>query len=293
MLLARGVNEPVPEEIASMRASIGLDGSPVTRFVTWGGRVVRGNFGSSWVSGRSVADELSVRLGPTALLTAFALLFALVIATTFAMAAAAFPNRWPDTMVRFYATIFASVPGFLVGISILQFLVVGLGWGKVIGDGSWKSALWPALALAAPLSATWARFLRANLLLSLAGPSVDVAFARGASRWRILVVHALPNAIVPFLSLAGVGVSALIGGAPIFETIFTWPGIGKYAVDAVGGRDLPVIQGFALFAVVSFVSVSLLFDVVASWLDPRLRGRSAIRRLVPATTLIDGPGHAG
>lgn len=269
VLRARGVVEPEPQQLAEARVLIGADGNPVERYLRWLWRAARGDLSVSWVSGRDVATEIGSRLGGTLMLSAVAIVMAVAITISLALAAS-LGGPAIDGIARLYSSLFASIPGFLLGLCTLQFLVVGLGWGQVISDGSLATVWWPAASLAIPLSASWSRYLRAGLAGAMASSYVEVALARGASRLRLLVVHALPNATVSFLGLAGIGVGALLGGAPITETIFTWPGVGKYAIDAVGGRDLPVIQAFALLSAIAYVAISLLFDVVAARIDPRV-----------------------
>lgn len=275
VLRARGVVEPEPEQLAEARVLIGADGNPVERHLRWLWRAARGDLSVSWVSGRDVATEIGSRLGGTILLSVVAIAFATMITVAVAIAAS-LGGRHADGVARLYSSLFASVPGFLLGLCLLQFIVVGLGWGRVISDGSLATVWWPALSLAIPLSATWSRYLRAGLASAMTSTYAEVALARGASRARLLIVHALPNAMVSFLGLAGIGVGALLGGAPITETIFTWPGVGKYAVDAVGGRDLPVIQAFALLSAIAYVSISLVFDAAARRIDPRV-GHESMR----------------
>lgn len=268
VLRARGVLEPEPVQLAEARELIGADGSFVERYLRWLGRAIRGDFSVSWVSGRTVATEIGKRLGGTVTLALVAIALASVITLVLATAAT-LGGPVVESLTRLYSSMFASLPSFLVSLCILQFVVVGLGWGRVISDGSFGTVWWPAASLALPLSAGWSRFLAAGLATSMSSTFAEVALARGTSRTRLLIVHAIPNALVSFLGIAGIGIGALLGGAPIVETIYTWPGIGKYAVDAVGGRDLPVIQAFALLSALSYVTISLLFDIASRRLDPR------------------------
>jgi ABC-type dipeptide/oligopeptide/nickel transport system permease component len=143
----------------------------------------------------------------------------------------------------------------------------------VLASGAVSEVWLPALVLAIGIAATWARLLRATLLEALGATYSAVITARGASRTRLLLRHALPNALVPFLHAVGVTVGALLGGATIVESIFSWPGLGRMMVDSVGRRDLPVAQGFAVLATLVYVVTSTVTDAVSRCIDPRLGGR--------------------
>ena len=165
------------------------------------------------------------------------------------------------------------MPSFLLGLLILQYVVVGYGFGSVVSTVSISGAFFPAFCLAAARFGSWTQVLRANLLEALNSRYALVAKARGASNRRILWRYALPNALLPFLTIVGVGVGSLLGGAAIVETVFSWNGVGSLAVQAVAARDLPVVQGFVIFATLIYIFANLAVDLFALWLDPRLRER--------------------
>ncbi len=278
VLSARGLAHPKPAEIAAVRAELDLDRPLAPRYFRWLRRAVRGDLSDSYRSGRPVAAEIGTRLPATALLAGLALAIALVVAVGAALLGAAFRGRWPDELLRGTMLLFAALPAFLVGVLLLEVVVVGGGYGSVVSDGSVRTALLPALCLAIAIAPAWARLLRAGLLEALTAPYVLVASARGASPARQLLVHALPNAALPFITSVGMSVSAVLGGAAIVETVFTWPGIGRYAVEAIGARDLPVIQGFTLMAVLLYVATSLLVDVIGARIDPRRTAAASAAR---------------
>ncbi|MCU1504060.1 MAG: Dipeptide transport system permease protein DppB in protein degradation cluster [Ilumatobacteraceae bacterium] len=271
LLLANHIDHPTAAQLAAKRHQLGLDQSGLHRFAQWLSRAVRGDLGDSWASGRPVLDELRQRLPATLLLTGVAMSIAIVVAVVAGTVAGAFPRRWPDLLVRGGALVVLCVPSFLVGTILLDLVVVRWGHQQVVSDGSLATVALPAITLSLATTGAWTRILRASLLESRRAPHLEVAEARGASATRRMVRHALPNALVPFLTAVGVGVAACIGGAPIVETLFTWPGIGRAAVEAIGARDVPVIQGFTLFAVLAYVVVSTVVDLLAAAIDPRLR----------------------
>lgn len=275
VLEARGVAEPSPPAVAAVRAELRLDDPLVVRFLRWAGDAVTGDLGISWRTGQPVAAEFAERLPATLRLTALALVIAVGLAVLLAAIAAAAPGRWPDVLSRLVALGMLAVPGFVLGVVVLDVVVVGAGLGWVIADGTWATVFLPALTLALASAATWSRVLRTALLEARSASYLRVARARGVSAGRRLWTHQLPNAAAPFLTVVGLGTAALIGGAPIVESVFTWPGVGRYTVEAIDARDMPVVVGFTLVAVVTYVLASLVLDLLSALIDPRLREAAA------------------
>jgi glutathione transport system permease protein len=272
VLEARGVTDPSPAAVAATRAELHLDEPLPLRFASWLAGTFTGNLGVSWRSGRPVLAELAIRLPATLRLTGVALALAVVLAVALGTTAAAAHGRWPDVAARAVALGMLAVPGFVLGVLVLDVLVVRWGLGTVIADGTWSTVALPATTLALPSAAVWSRVLRTSLLEVGSAPYLQVSAARGATRWRRLWVHQLPGAAPPFLTMIGLGSAALLGGAPIVESVFTWPGVGRYAVAAIDARDMPVVVGFTLLAVVAYVVTSLVVDLLCALIDPRLRG---------------------
>ncbi|WP_218604573.1 ABC transporter permease [Pseudonocardia abyssalis] len=271
VLEARGVTEPSPPAIAAVRAELRLDDPLPLRFLRWAADAATGDLGISWSTGQPVAAEFAERLPATLRLTGAALALAVALALVLGAVAAAAPGRWPDVVSRVVALGMLVVPSFVLGVLVLDVLVVGAGLGRVIADGTWATVFLPALTLALASGATWSRVLRTGLLEARSASYLRVSTARGATPWQRLRVHELPNAAAPFLTVVGLGTAALIGGAPIVESVFTWPGVGRYTVEAIDARDMPVVVGFTLVAVVVYVVTSLVVDLVCTLIDPRLR----------------------
>lgn len=271
VLQARGIKEPRPSAVAAMRERLDLDEPLLPRFWDWARGTLTGDLGISWQSGRPVVEEFATRLPATLRLTATALVLAILLALAMGMLSAAAPNRWPDIIARAGALVMLVVPGFVLGVLILDVLVVRWGLGSVVADGTWGTVFLPALTLALSSAAGWSRVLRASLLETRSASFLRVSAARGASRWRQLWLHQLPNAAPPFLTMIGLGAATLLGGAPIVESVFTWPGIGRYTVQAINARDMPVVAGFTLVAVLIYVLTSLGVDALNALIDPRLR----------------------
>jgi ABC-type dipeptide/oligopeptide/nickel transport system permease component len=270
VLAAANITHPSHFQIRMERVKLGLNGSPVSRYLHWLWGVLHGNFGSSWADGDSVAHDLLTRLPATLILTTAAFIISLVLALVLTLMATWAPRRWPDSAVRVVNLIFLAVPGFVIGTLILDIVVVRWDHFQVIANGDWNTVFLPALTLSLGTAAAWARILRASMLQAIGAEYLDVAAARGVKRRRALLVHALPNSLVSFLTVMAVGLAALLAGAPIVETIFTWPGVGAFFIQAITAQDIPVIQGFTLFAILLFVVFSLIVDLVAVMIDPRL-----------------------
>jgi len=274
VLLARGMQDLTPEEIAAAREALGLNDPLVLQFFRWLGGVLQGDLGQSFTSQAPVTQEIMERLPATLMLLGLALVVSIVVSLIFALVAAAYQDRWPDRLIRLYTQIGAALPTFVFALLALTFVVVGFQMGRVLADPSWSAAFIPAFIIGLDRAASWTQLLRAGLLEAMESGYAEVARARGASEWRILLRHALPNALLPFLTAIGVSVGALIGGAPLIEAIFTWPGLGAYLLEALSSRNYPVIQGYVLIAALSYVAAALTVDVVALFLDPRLRDQS-------------------
>jgi ABC-type dipeptide/oligopeptide/nickel transport system permease component len=274
VLLARGVLEPSAAEVEAAREVLGLNQPLLTQLADWLLRVLQGDLGQSFTSRGSVTDEILTRLPATLVLLGMALAVSILLSAVFALVATYYFDRWPDRLIRLYTQIGASLPTFIFGLLALQFIIVGFSVGRVLSDGVWTAALIPAFIIGLDRAAGWTQLLRAGLLEQMASDYADVARARGASERRILLRHALPNALLPFLTAIGVSIGALIGGAPLIEVIFTWPGLGAYLLEALTARNYPVIQAYVLIAALSYVTAALFIDLIALAMDPRLRDRT-------------------
>lgn len=271
VLQARGVENPRLIEIEAVRRELNLDEPRVVQYFGWLGRAALGDLSVSYQSGKPVAEEITKRFPATALLAFVAFLLSIFLSLAAALLSASYVNRTPDKLIQLLTQTGAAMPSFLLGLLALQFVVVGFGWGRVVSGSSISDVWLPALCLAVGRAASWTQILRANLLEALEARYTLVARARGATDWRVLCGYALPNALVPFLNVVGVGIGSLLGGAAIVETVFSWNGVGSYAVSAIGARDLPVVQGFVILATLSYIAANLAVDLLSAFVDPRLR----------------------
>jgi ABC-type dipeptide/oligopeptide/nickel transport system permease component len=270
-LQAMGIENPREAEVQAMRRELQLDRSLPQQYLHWLRRALGGDLSVSWQSGKPVVQELSKRLPATTLLASVTLLLAIGLALSLALCSAAFPDRWPDRVAQLLSQLGASLPAFLLGLLLLQFVVIEAGIGRVVASGTLQDVWLPALCLATGRAADWAQLLRAGLLDAMQARFILVAAARGASKFRLLFRYALPNALLPFLSVVGTGIGYLLGGVAIIEAVFTWPGLGSYVVSAIAARDLPIIQGFVIFSTLTFVVATFLTDVISALIDPRVR----------------------
>lgn len=277
VLVARGVLDPTPAQMEAFRAEHRLDRSAPEQFLHWVQGVLQGDLGISWRTGRPVMEEFITRLPATIVLAAAALLIALAISLTLALVPVIWHRRSLDQGARLTAAAFIVVPNFLLALIFLEIIVRKFGLGQVVTDGTLATVGLPALALAVGSAGYWSRILRTSLLESASASYLDVSLARGAGPARRTLVHVLPNALPAFLTVVGIGTASLLAGAPVIESIFTWPGVGRYTVEAILARDVPVVQAYTLLSAALYIVVSLLVDLALLAIDPRRARRTARR----------------
>jgi peptide/nickel transport system permease protein len=267
------------EQVQQIRERMGLEKPVVTQFVIWLGNVVRGDFGESFFFRKQVSELIQQRLEPTLALGACALVLAVSIAVPLGVLAAFRQGTWLDRMVMGLSVLGFSVPIFVLGYGLVYVFSVQLDWLPVqgysrIADGFWpflERLILPSVALGTAYIALIARITRTSVLEVLNEDYIRTARAKGLSEREVLVRHALRNAAVPILTIIGIGVAVLIGGAVVTESVFAIPGLGRLTVEAVLSRDFPVIQALILLFSTGFVLVNLLIDIGYAFLDPRIR----------------------
>jgi peptide/nickel transport system permease protein len=262
--------EPPREAVLALRQELGLDDPLPLRYGRWLLRALRGDLGKSYRSGEAVTAELVQRLPATLMLAGTSLGLAMLIGIPSGVFAAVWRGSPLDGLSRLLALLGAAVPSYLLALLLILVFAVTLHWLPTIGYGSLQQLVLPALALAAGSSAQLMRLTRASMLEVVQQDYVRTARAKGLKERRVIGVHALKNALLPVVTVLGMNLGHLLGGTVIVETIFSWPGVGKYAIDAIFLRDYPVIQGFVLYMAVIFLLVNLLVDMTYRWLDPRL-----------------------
>jgi ABC-type dipeptide/oligopeptide/nickel transport system permease component len=268
-------------EIEQVRQTLGLDRPVPVQYVTWLGRALQGDLGRSLELHEPVLQLVLSRYSNTLILASCAMLFAGVTGVLAGMLAALRPHTWLDRLVMLVTLTANSTPSFWLGLVLILVFSLGLRWlpasGMVSarGDGGpldvAQHLVLPAITLGAISAALIARMTRASLLEVLAQEYVLVARAKGLHERLLVRRHALKNALLPVLTVVGLQMGALLGGAVITETIFSWPGIGLQLYRGIALRDVPLVQGAALVVATSFVVINLLVDILYSYLDPRIR----------------------
>ncbi|MDA9414192.1 peptide ABC transporter [Bradyrhizobium sp. CCBAU 25360] len=272
-------DQATAEAVEKIRASLGLDRPFLIRFAEWLWRIVRGDLGTSIYTNLPVTQLIWQRVEPTLSLMLVTLVFSIMIAVPLGVIAAWQAGKWVDRLVMVVAVAGFSLPVFVVGYLLAYFFALENEWFPVqgytpIAQGFWlwlRSLILPSLALGFVYVALIARITRATMLEVLGQDYVKTARSKGLSEGEVLFVHALKNAAVPIVTVIGIGIGLLIGGAVVTESVFVIPGIGRLTVDAILQRDYPVIQGVVLLFSFSYVLINLGVDVVYTLVDPRIR----------------------
>ena len=277
------------EDAVRIRESYGLDQPVVVQYFIWLGKLVRGDWGASILTGRPVLQDVLVRLPVTLELIVLSMGIALLIAIPAAIIGALRQNTWADYTATSVAMIGVSIPEFFVGVLLLLVFSIGLhgilpssGWVYLPGTcpnmvcgvsfwGNMQHVLMPAIALGIGRAAILTRLLRASMLEVIRTEYVTTARAKGLSERPVILKHAFKNALIPTVTVMGLQVGFLIGGAIVVETLFAMPGLGTFGIDAIIARDYQQVQGFALITALAFVCINLIVDLFYTFLDPRIR----------------------
>ena len=269
-VIAAGL-EASPETVEQIRRSLGLDRPLPEQFIVFVGRALRGDLGVSIRTGVAVSREIADRLPHTIRLTLWSVAAAAILGVVAGTWSAVRRNSLLDHLTMSVTLIAVSTPSYWLALMLMLTFSLWLGWLPSIGATSPLHYVLPAATLALQAAGEIARMTRAALLDVLGDECVRAARARGASRRRVLVRHALANALVPITAVIGLRVGGLLAGTVLVESVFAVPGVGRMMVEAVVARDFPVIQGGVLVIAVMYVAVNAATDVVATIADPRLR----------------------
>jgi ABC-type dipeptide/oligopeptide/nickel transport system permease component len=256
--------------IARLRAELKLDDPLPVQFAHYVGNVVRGDLGTSYVTGRPIARDLMERFPKTLQLAGAAMLLATVIGISIGVLASTRPGGWIDRLSLGLTYVGISFPVYWVGLLLILLFAVTLRWLPPSGYGGLEYLVLPALALGMRSIAFLARMTRSSMLETLSSDFVRTARAKGLRERAVIVKHALRAALIPIITVVGLDFGSYLTGSILTETIFSWPGIGRYVVNAIARRDLPAIQGSVLFLSGVFVLVNLLTDLAYAKADPRV-----------------------
>jgi peptide/nickel transport system permease protein len=260
-----------PEQIAAFRQEMGFDRPLPTQYFYFLSRAVRGDFGYSYHYRTDALEIVLERMPATLRLTFAALFVALVVAIPAGVFAALRQGKISDVFIRVSVLLGQAVPGFWLALMLMLIFGVRLKWLPVSGAESWKSLILPAIVTGSFSMATITRLLRCNLLEALGENYIQTARGKGLPPRIVTTRHALRNAAIPVITVIGLQMGWLLGGAVISEVVFAYPGMGRLAVTAIGYRDVPVIQSFVAITATIVVVINLTVDVIYSWLDPRIR----------------------
>jgi peptide/nickel transport system permease protein len=268
-----------PADVERIRQGLGLDRPFLIQFGSWVWQLLHGNLGTSIFTNLPVSAMIAQRIEPTLSLMAITLVLTLLVAVPLGVVAAWKAGSWIDRSIMAFAVFAFSLPVFVVGYVLAYLFALHFEWLPVQGYTPLKAGIWPwlqnlilpALALGTVYIALIARITRASMLEVLQQDYVRTARAKGLGQRDILFIHALKNAAVPIVTVIGIGIALLIGGAVVTESVFAIPGLGRLTIDAILRRDYPVIQGIVLLFSFLYVLVNLLVDVTYTLVDPRIR----------------------
>lgn len=260
------------EMIDAAREELGLDKPFIVQYVTWLGKLARGDMGVSYVSGKPVFSTFVSKLPATLLLAVVSILLTVVVSIPLGIWSAVNQNRAADYVIRTASFVGNSLPNFFVSLLLMYFFAIRLNWFPVISrDVSLQSVALPSITLAIAMSAKYLRQVRATVLDELSKDYVLGAKARGVKFQTTMMKSVMKASLVTIITLLTLSIGSLLGGTAIVESIFMWDGVGKMAVDAINMRDYPIIQAYVMWMAIIYVLVNLITDVSYRYLDPRIR----------------------
>ncbi len=268
------------EQIEDIKEEYELDGSMAQQYFRWMSHIMRGDLGTSIHQNRRVVDIIAERLPATLMLMGTALAFSLMIAIPLGLWAGLRKNKRSDNIISLISYLGISIPPFwlaMIGIILfsLKLHLLPSGGMHTVNVNTAADLLWhmilPAFVLSLNNMAIFTRYIRSNTISQLEEDYVQTAMAKGTGKRKILFRHVLKNCLLPIITLAGINIAGLVCGSFVVETIFSWPGIGRLAMDAVGNRDFPLIMGYTMFSCIILILGNLIADVLYAVADPRIR----------------------
>ena len=268
-----------PESLANLRAELGLNDPPVTRYFGWLGGVLQGDLGTALTNQRDIAESLGQRLSNTLFLAFWAALISVPLAILLGLTAVRYKDRWPDKLISAVTLASISIPEFLIGYVLMFFVAVQLGWAPsvaMINDsmnfGQKLNAIaLPVAVLTLVVLAHMMRRTRAAILNVMQSAYIETAELKGLSTFAVIRKHAFPNAIAPIVNVVMINLAYLVVGVVVIEVVFVYPGMGQYLVDHVSKRDVPVVQACGLIFAAVYIGLNMIADIVSILANPRLR----------------------
>ena len=283
LLLSFAPSDPVTMKYLSMgvsgdaqvmeaeREQLGLNDPVLVRYGRWLKNALRGDFGESVQYNHSVREEMLKRLPRTIRLSLCALLITVVFSVPLGILSAVYKNQPADYIIRFISFIGVSMPSFWLGMLLIYAFSIKMGLLPSISGNDVIGLILPSVTLAVWMTATYIRRLRANILEEINKDYVTGLLSKGIPQWKVNLKHVLPNALLSIITMFGMSIGSILGGATIVETVFSYQGVGKMAADAVTGRDYNLMQAYVVWMAVIFVAVNLIVDILYRYLDPRIR----------------------
>ena len=259
------------ETIHKLRKELHLDDSLPMQFVHYVSNVMRGDFGKSFITGGSVSEELLIKFPNTLILAVASMIIAIITGLTLGIISSLKPQSILDKITMFFALAGISAPVFWVGLMLILFIGVFLQWLPPTGFGGVEYIILPAITLGLRSAAYLARLTRATMLDVLNQDYIRTARMKMLPEWKVILKHGFPNILIPIITVIGTDFGSYLSGAVLTESIFGWPGIGRYALEAILKRDFPVIQGTVLFMALMFILANLIVDIFYGIVDPRIR----------------------
>jgi peptide/nickel transport system permease protein len=268
-----------PEAVANIRDQLGLNQPLVTRYISWLGHAMVGDFGTSWASQNSVSEQIANRLGNSLFLAGFAAIISVPLAVGLGMLSVHYRNRLPDKIINIVSLAAISLPEFFIGYLLIMFFAVKLGiatFPATVYDGMdfvgrLKAIALPTATLVFVVLAHMMRMTRAAILSVMSSAYMETAELKGLSAFRAIVRHAAPNALAPIINVVALNLAYLVVGVVVVEVVFVYPGMGQYMVDAVTVRDMPVVQACGLIFAAVYILLNMVADILAIVANPRLR----------------------
>lgn len=266
-------DQATPEAIAQLRDELGLDDPIIVQYLRYAKGLIQGDLGISYKSKDPVIVEILARVPTTLKLTLSAILIAVVVAVPLGIVAAVRQNTLFDGLSMFIALLGISIPIFWLGLILLVQFAQKLGWFPSSGAASWKSFVLPGVALGFHSMASIARITRSSMLEVIRQDYIRTAQSKGMPYREVVLKHALPNALIPTITVTGLQIGALMAGSVLTETVFSLPGIGRLIINSIQGRDIPVVLGCILVFTIAFSVVNLLVDLLYAYVDPRIKAQ--------------------
>jgi ABC-type dipeptide/oligopeptide/nickel transport system permease component len=258
-------------DLAALRHAYGLDVPLGTQYLRYWNGVLHGNLGQSLRFNRPVTELILSRYPYTLELAIPAILLAILLSFPAGIASARYRSKWQDQSLGVISLFGVSFPSFTLGPILILIFGIVLGWLPVSGTGSWRNFILPTVTMGTALAAILTRMVRTSMLEELGQDYIRTARAKGLSERAVVYRHALPNAMIPLLTVIGLQFGVLLAGAIVTETIFSWPGIGRLIISAISNRDYPLVQGCILAIGLTYVLVNLLTDALYIFANPRIR----------------------